>query len=188
MNSVLTGRILAVAGLAGLIASFVLTLEKLATLSDPAYVPSCSINPIISCGTIMSSPQAEVFGFPNPISGLIGFTALTTVGVLAATGVSLPRWCWFATLAGLALAATFVHWLIFASLYSIQALCPYCMIVWISVVCSLWYCALHLAVSRTNSATAATAARYHSVVPTVWMLLVVLAITEAFWWYWRTLA
>lgn len=32
--------------------------------------------------------------------------------------------------AGVTLAAIFVHWLIWVSLYRIGALCPYCMAVW----------------------------------------------------------
>ncbi len=60
---------LVVAGALGLTASLVLTIEKFSLLADPTYRPSCSINPVISCGSVMSSPQAEAFGFPNPLLG-----------------------------------------------------------------------------------------------------------------------
>ena len=36
--------------------------------------------------------------------------------------------------AGVTLAAIFVHWLIWVSLYRIGALCPYCMAVWAAIL------------------------------------------------------
>ena len=57
------GWLLLVGGLLGLAAAFVLAVEKYALLADPAYVPTCSLNPVLSCGSVMSSLQAEVFGF-----------------------------------------------------------------------------------------------------------------------------
>ncbi len=64
--------LLLLGGLIGLTASAVLTVEKIAILRDPAYVPSCSINPVLSCGSVMTTPQAEAFGFPNPLLGGTG--------------------------------------------------------------------------------------------------------------------
>lgn len=40
--------------------SITLTVEKIALLKDAAYVPSCSINPVLSCGSVMTTPQAEL--------------------------------------------------------------------------------------------------------------------------------
>jgi uncharacterized membrane protein len=74
---------LLVGGLVGLVAAFVLAVEKYALLADPTYVPSCSLNPVLSCGSVMASPQAEAFGFPNPLLGVAGFA------VVAATGAAL---------------------------------------------------------------------------------------------------
>lgn len=51
-----------VGGLLGFAAAAALTLEKLEKLANPDYVLTCSLNPIISCGTVMDSPQAEAFG------------------------------------------------------------------------------------------------------------------------------
>lgn len=80
---------LVVAGALGLTASLVLTIEKFSLLADPTYRPSCSINPVISCGSVMSSPQAEAF-VPNPLLGIIGFTVALTTGVVTLGGVRLP--------------------------------------------------------------------------------------------------
>ena len=63
------GAVLVVGGLIGAVAAVVLLLEKLALLADPGYVPSCSVDPVLSCGTVMRTAQASVFGFPNPLIG-----------------------------------------------------------------------------------------------------------------------
>lgn len=60
--------LLVITGALGLLAAWVITLDKFELLKDPNYKPACSLNPIISCGNIMQSKQAEVFGFPNPVS------------------------------------------------------------------------------------------------------------------------
>ena len=53
------------------LASLTLTVEKIELLIDPSYVPSCSINPVLSCGSVMVTHQASVFGFPNPLIGIV---------------------------------------------------------------------------------------------------------------------
>ncbi|WP_084262601.1 vitamin K epoxide reductase family protein, partial [Mycobacterium avium] len=126
-----------VAGVIGLVASVTLTLEKIDILLDPAYVPSCNINPILSCGSVMITPQASLLGFPNPLLGLVAFTVVVVTGLLAVTKVVLPQWYWMGLTAGLVVGAVFVHWLIFQSLYRIGALCPYCMVVWVVTIALL---------------------------------------------------
>ena len=72
-----------IAGVVGLVASMALTIEKFKLLLNPSYVPSCNINPIVSCGSVMTTPQASVLGFPNPLLGIIGFTVVVVTGVLS---------------------------------------------------------------------------------------------------------
>ncbi|MFI6514947.1 vitamin K epoxide reductase family protein [Spirillospora sp. NPDC050679] len=185
--------VLALGGAVGLLASFVLAVEKIALLKDPARTPSCSINPVLSCGSVMTTPQAEVFGFPNPLLGIAGFAAVTAVGAALLAGAVLPRWFWRALAAGTAAGAVFVHWLIFQSLYRIGALCPYCMAVWTVMIPIFWYTAVHLLTSRPPNLPARTrgaariAADYHGVVLTCWYLAIVGLIAERFWLYWSTL-
>ncbi|HEY2089307.1 MAG TPA: vitamin K epoxide reductase family protein, partial [Mycobacterium sp.] len=59
-----------IAGVIGLIASATLTVEKIELLLNPAYVPSCNLNPIVSCGSVMTTPQASALGFPNSLIGI----------------------------------------------------------------------------------------------------------------------
>jgi uncharacterized membrane protein len=119
-----------IAGVVGLAASVTLTVEKIRLLTDSAYVPSCNLNPVLSCGPVMATPQASVVGFPNPLMGIVAFTVVVVSGTLAVTKVSLPHWYWAGLAVGTLAGAGFVHWLIFQSLYRIGALCPYCMVVW----------------------------------------------------------
>lgn len=183
------GWVLGICGTAGLLASLVLTIEKLAVLADPSHRPSCSINPVINCGSIMISWQAELFGFPNPLLGLMGFAVVLTTGVAVLAGADLPRWYWNGLFTGLTAAVAFVHWLIFQSLYRIGALCPYCMVVWLVSVLCWWYCLLHIESVQKNQQSRLWQRlhRLHTVVPTVWALTVLALGVEAFWPYWRTL-
>ncbi|NDG09878.1 MAG: Vitamin K epoxide reductase, partial [Actinobacteria bacterium] len=51
--------------ISGFIASFLLTVDKIKILKDAKFNPSCNINEVLNCKSVMLSKQAEVFGFPN---------------------------------------------------------------------------------------------------------------------------
>ena len=91
-----------IAGLIGLVASMTLTVEKIDILLNPSYVPSCNINPILSCGSVMVTPQASLLGFPNPLLGLVAFTVVVVTGLLAVAKVALPQWYWVGLTVGAA--------------------------------------------------------------------------------------
>ncbi|KAA6203275.1 Vitamin K epoxide reductase [Streptomyces sp. JS01] len=185
--------VLTVGGAIGLIAAFALTVEKIALLKDPSYKPSCSINPVLSCGSVMTTEQAEAFGFPNPLLGIAGFAVVTALGVVLLTGALLPRWMWLSMQAGVTFGVVFVHWLIFQSLYRIDALCPYCMAVWAVMIPIFWYTTLHglsrglLPVPEQLRGGVRAVASLHGVVPTAWYLLIGVLILQRFWLYWTSL-
>ncbi|MGH3980436.1 MAG: vitamin K epoxide reductase family protein [Pseudonocardiaceae bacterium] len=185
--------LLVVGGSIGTVVSGALLVEKIALLQDPAYVPSCSINPVLSCGSVMSTEQAAVFGFPNPVLGVTGFAVVTTVGTALLAGASFHRWFWLGLQSGTIAGAGFVHWLIFQSLYRIGALCPYCMAVWTVTIPVFWYVTLfavsagHLPVPASARRVVGILAGYHGVVLTGWFLLVVVLVTQRFWSLWSAL-
>nr|WP_221468020.1 vitamin K epoxide reductase family protein [Saccharopolyspora phatthalungensis] len=184
------GWLCVVGGAIGLASSFALTMEKLLKLANPGYVPTCSINPIISCGSVMDSAQAAVFGFPNPLIGVAAFPVVVTVGAAVLAGFRPPRWFWLGMQAGTTLAVAFIHWLIVQSLYEIGALCPYCMIVWVVTISLFWYTTLHnLTMGRFGGGRSVGVAlgRFHSLVLAVWYLVIVALILQAFWDYWTSL-
>ena len=177
-----------IAGVIGLISSLTLTVEKIKILLNPSYVPSCNINPIVSCGSVMVTPQASVLGFPNPVLGIAGFAVVVVTGVLAVTKVPLPQWYWIGLTAGTLIGAVFVHWLIFQSLYRIGALCPYCMVVW-AVTITLLVVAATIAFRPACQENRGARVLYQwrwSLV-TFWFTAVVLLIMARFWNYWSTL-
>ncbi len=185
-----TAWVLAIGGGVGLLAAATLTVEKINLLSDADYVPTCSINPILSCGSVMTTPQAAAFGVPNPLLGIAGFAAVTTIGVVLLAGVRLPRWFWLGLQAGATFGVLFVHWLIYQSLYVISALCPYCMVVWVVTIAIFLYTTLHnLRQIPPSSPLARLAgiAGYHSVVLVAWYAVILAAILHRFWDYWSTL-
>lgn len=178
-----------IAGIVGLIAAMDLTIEKIILLTDPEYVPSCSINPILSCGSVMSTEQASAFGFPNSLIGVAGFTVVVVSGVLAVARVPLPRWYWSGLAAGVLLGATFVHWLIYQSVYRIEALCPYCMVVW-SVTIPLLVVTTSIALRGTSlrgSALVRVVYTWRWSLVALWFTAVFLIILVHFWDYWSTL-
>ncbi|WP_420792141.1 vitamin K epoxide reductase family protein [Arthrobacter agilis] len=128
------GIMLVVTGITGWIAAGILILEKLQLLKDPAHVISCDINPWVSCGRVMETWQSEVFGFPNPFIGLVGFTIIITTGMALLAGARFDRWYWVGLQAGVALGAVFAIWLWSQALFDIYILCLYCMIVWAAMI------------------------------------------------------
>jgi uncharacterized membrane protein len=187
------GWLLLVGGVVGLAAASTLMIEKLELLTDPTYTPSCSLNPILNCGSVMKTDQAEVFGFPNPLIGVAAFPVLAATGMALIGGARLARPYWLALQAGVTMGAGLVAWLIFQSLYRIGALCPYCMIVWGVVLPVSVYVTLHNARSGVFGARIAASRTVHFLV--TWRMTVVTAaalaivalILEQFWYYWRTL-
>jgi uncharacterized membrane protein len=176
--------LLVIGGALGFLAAFVLTVERIELLKNPAYVPSCSISPILSCGSVMTKWQASLFGFPNPLLGIAGFAVVVTIGVLLLARVRLPRWFWVGLQVGATLGVVFIHWLAFQSLYSIGALCPYCMVVWAVMIPIFWYVTLS---NLRRRRWARVLVENHAVVLTVWLLGIVGLIVLRFWDYWVSL-
>ena len=177
-----------VAGVVGLVAAATLTVEKIELLINPDYVPSCSINPVLSCGSVMTTPQASLFGFPNPLIGIVSFTVVLVTGMLAVAKVPLPRWYWACLAAGTLAGTVFVHWLIFQSLYRIGALCPYCMVVWAVTIPLLVVTAgIALAPQRSSSGLVRGLYSWRWSLVVLWFTAVLLLILVRFWNYWSTL-
>ncbi|MDX3577433.1 MULTISPECIES: vitamin K epoxide reductase family protein [unclassified Streptomyces] len=131
--------LLVLAGAAGLSASWVITLDEFKLLEDPGFTPGCSLNPVLSCGSVMQSDQASVFGFPNPMLGLVAYGMVVCVGMSLLAGAAFPRWYWLTFTAGCLFGVGFVSWLQFESLYRINALCLWCCLAWIATILAFWY-------------------------------------------------
>jgi uncharacterized membrane protein len=125
--------LLIITGAVGLLASFILSVDKVQQLQDKIAgkesVFACDFSVWVSCSSVMASPQSEAFGLPNSFLGVVGFAVVLTLGVV---WLSAPArgWIWGGLQAGTVFGIAFVTWLQLQSIYSIGALCPYCMVVW----------------------------------------------------------
>lgn len=115
----------------GLLASFIITWEKIELLKDPNHTTSCSINPLISCENVMQSDQASVFGFPNPLLGIIGFTAIFSFAFMGLFIKKIPAFMYVILVSGLGFATIFSTWLFHEAIFEIGAICLYCVVVWL---------------------------------------------------------
>lgn len=181
--------LLIVCGTIGVIAAAIITIEKIHLLTDPSFVPSCDLNPVISCGSVMASDQSNAFGFPNPLIGLVGFPVLITTGVMLLMGAKPKRWYMIALQIGTIFGIGFVHWLFFQSTYRIGALCPYCIAVWIATITAFWYVLLYnietgtIALRGRAAQAAAFARKHHLDILLFWLLVIFVLIMKRFWYY-----
>ena len=114
----------------GLIAAFTLTVEKFALYEHPTESLSCDLSPFFQCTVNLKSWQGSLFGFPNPLIGLIGWTAVGGVGVGLLAGARFARWFWVIFNVGVLGALALVIFLITQSIFVLGTLCPWCMVTW----------------------------------------------------------
>ena len=180
-------------GALGLLAAAVLLVERLRLAENPDYVPSCSINPVLSCGSVMESAQASLLGFPNPLIGVAAFPVVLATGAAILAGSRFARWYWLGLQAGVTAALVLVGWLAFQSLYRIGALCPYCMVVWAVVVPVFYYVTVRnleqgvLGAWSVDRRSTEIARDWHLPALVLVLVLVLVLIGVRFWSYWSTL-
>jgi len=184
---------LVVASAIGLSASFILTIEKIQLLKNPVTQLSCNINPIVACGSVIQSKQAEAFGFANPLIGLVSFGVIITIGMGMFAGAKYKRWFWLGLEAGTIFGVLFSMWLFYQSVFEIQALCPYCMVVWAAVIALF----VNVTLFNVNQKFIRVPASYGKLVKflttykwwivLLWYLVILGIIANHFWYYWKTL-
>lgn len=125
------------AGLA-LLGSLVLSIEAMVLARNASASFSCDLNAIISCGAVAKHESSHIAGFPNSFMGVAGFPVVATIGVILMTGVKPPRWFMMATQIGVVAGVVFAAWMLGMSLFVIQALCPWCMLVDLSMLVIAW--------------------------------------------------
>lgn len=120
-----------ICGLLAFASSAMLVYEHLQIAKDAAHVSVCDVNALLNCGTVMRTPFAEAFGFPNPYIGLVGYAIILTVATAIFAKARFSRWYWLCLNIGHVLAFCFIVYLWFNTTFVINALCLFCMIVWI---------------------------------------------------------
>ena len=178
----------------GLMASFALTYDKIHTLINPDYEAACSINPILSCGSVMKTEQASLFGIPNSVFGLLGYVSLATLAVTLLAGATFRKWLWLVMQAGASIGVIFMHYLFFQGVFRINAICPYCFVVWMVTIPIFWYITVYNLKTKNisfsgNFGQKATAfiQTNHGNILTFWYILIFGILLQHFWYYWQTL-
>lgn len=185
--------LLLVGGAIGVMLAMALTVEKISLLENPQAILSCDINPIISCGSVINTPQASALGVPNTLIGIIGFSAVATIGAALLAGARFKRWFWPGLQVGVTFGIIAVTWLQYQSIYVIGALCPFCMAVWTVMIPIFLYTTLYnlqnsmFQIWRVPDRAITWVRRNHLGILIMWYLVIVAAILERFWDYWSTL-
>lgn len=128
------GLWLLIAGTLGLVAAFALTLEKIHSLENPGLGASCDFSLLVQCSANLNSSAGSVFGFPNPIIGLIAWPLVIAMGVLVLSRTKLSHFWNYGFLAGVTGATVFVTWLQYQSIMILGTLCPWCLVTWFAVI------------------------------------------------------
>ncbi|MCF3964281.1 vitamin K epoxide reductase family protein [Streptomyces fuscigenes] len=171
----------------GLLAAWVITLDEFALLKDPGFKPGCSLNPVVSCGSVMKSAQASVFGFPNPMLGLATYPVVIAVGMGVLAGARHRRWFWLGLNAGTLFGVGFCSWLQVQSLYEINALCLWCCLAWTGTTLAFCYTTVHnvrLGVIPAPAGLRSALGEFHWLPPLVWLGGIGMLVLTRWWDFW----
>lgn len=128
-----TYGVMLVASAVALFASFILAADTLFIARHPGTALNCDVNATLSCSAVAQSWQAEFirFGdlsFPNAFFGIAAESVFVTVAVIGMARVAVPRWFAICTWWGGLAALAYSYWLTSQSLFVIEALCPWCLL------------------------------------------------------------
>lgn len=129
--------IMLIASAVALAASLILSADTLHLARHPGQALGCDVNGVLSCSTVAQSWQAEIvkFGglsYPNAFFGIAAESVFVTVAVIGLCKVRAPRWFAACTWLGGLAALCYAYWLFTQSMFVINALCPWCMVLMFS--------------------------------------------------------
>ena len=131
---------MAVSGIIGLCASFVLSIEAWQLAADQGRTFSCDVSSVLSCSAVAATPQARVLGFPNAFLGIFFEAVVLTVSFALIAGVRFPKWYF------LGVEALYTIGLIFAY-FVIHVLCPWCLLITITTTL-VWFGLTRVCISQ----------------------------------------
>ncbi|MEK7642311.1 MAG: vitamin K epoxide reductase family protein [Patescibacteria group bacterium] len=173
--------ILIIGSIIGLLASFLLMLNTISLIENPQVDLPCNINPFISCSNAILQEQGQVFGFPNPLLGIVSFSMLLATGIMLAYGARAHKTYWQLVNLGLLASFVFVLWFIYQSLYVLGTLCVYCMVTWsvtwpLFLYTTVWnYREKHL---LENPLLAYISKNHKNILPLFYIIVIVLIIWQ----------
>ena len=181
--------VLLISGFVGLVCSLALTYDQIKVWQNPNFRPICNLNPVVSCGSVISSQQGHIFGIPAPITGLILFPVFITFGIVLLAGAKFKQWLWISLEAGVLGGFVYAIWLFLLSTYKVHALCPFCLATDIVVYTSAWYVTLYniergfIRLPKRAKAVDLFIRRHHLDILLLWFLALFAFIMHHFWYY-----
>ena len=100
-----------------LLVSFVLSAETLQMARHPGQSLGCDVNAVLSCST-----------FPDAFFGIAAESVFVTIAVIGMARMTMPKWFATCTWLGSLAALAYSYWLTSQSLFVINALCPWCLV------------------------------------------------------------
>ena len=132
-----TYLIMLIASTVALFVSFILAADTLKLARNPGQKLNCDVNAVLSCSTVAESWQAEIvkfagLSFPNAFFGIAAESVFVTIAVIGLAKVAVPRWFALCTWLGGLAALAYSYWLTTQSLFVINAMCPWCLVLMFS--------------------------------------------------------
>ena len=135
----------------------------------------------------MMSDQATAFwNIPNPSIGLVAFGMFVMTGLTMLAGAKMKRWFWKMYAVGVSAGIAFTLWLMYQTVYNIEALCIYCMVVWTVMFTTGWYLFQYLLAEKhinLNKKFTNFVRRHHLDILFTWFIIVFALILNHFWYY-----
>lgn len=138
---------MAVSGIIGLCASFVLSIEAWQLAADQGRTFSCDVSSVLSCSAVAATPQARVLGFPNAFLGIFFEAVVLTVSFALIAGVRFPKWYYLGVEALYTIGLLFAYWLFTQSYFVIHVLCPWCLLITITTTL-VWFGLTRVCISQ----------------------------------------
>jgi uncharacterized membrane protein len=176
-------------GAIGLIAALVLAYDQVQIWKNPQYQPGCNLNPLISCGSVITSGKGEIAHIPGPLFGLLTFPVIITIGVAILAGAKFKRWFWQGLQLGTAGGVLFALWMFWVALFQIHALCPFCLATDVAMYVLFWYVSLHnlqqehVKVPAWFKRSVDFSMRHHLDIIVAWFLVLIAYTLYHFWYY-----
>ncbi|MDZ7577845.1 MAG: vitamin K epoxide reductase family protein [Candidatus Nanopelagicales bacterium] len=122
-----------VSSVLGLVASLVLSVDALVLAENPNAQLSCNLTSKISCGAVGTSWQAHLLGFPNAFLGLMAEPIVIFLALALLMGVRFPRGLMLTAQVVTTIGFVFAYWLFYQAYFVIGALCPWCLLITVTV-------------------------------------------------------
>jgi len=159
-------------------------------IQNSKFVPTCNLNPVLSCGNVINAPGDKLLGLPYPLYGLPLFPVLIGAGVGMLAGAIYKRWYWITFQVLVTLGTIGAYYLLLKSVYQIHSLCPFCLSVDVVTTVLFWYTTLYNLDTKMISPRSAKAKvaykwirKHHLDLLVLWFLIVTGLLLKHFWYY-----